>query len=207
VNEVRHRLDGFVDAAFAFSISLIATGVVGASGGMAEELRLTLGQVPPFAIGFVILSMFWFEHVSWRRYGGNGHWTAALLSLLLVFLVVTFVMALRPMAQALSAFLLDEAHPALDRPMLIRVFRIYGAGFAMMCTVTMLLFVQGIRFGNPASPRLIRGRAIVYGLLALAGAASTALTFWPAMAWASPWVYLVLPPAMALFGAIYRWSD
>jgi uncharacterized membrane protein len=207
MSEVRHRLDGFVDAAFAFSISLIATGVVGADGSMAEELRVTLGQVPPFAIGFVILSMFWFEHVSWRRHGGNGHWTAALLSLLLVFLVVTFVMALRPMAEALSAFLLNEAHPALDRPMLIRVFRIYGAGFAMMCTVTMLLFLQGMRFGKPAAPRLIRGRAIVYGLLASVGALSTALTLWPQMAWAAPWVYLVLPPGMALFGFLYRWTD
>jgi uncharacterized membrane protein len=201
----RHRLDAFVDAAFAFALTLLLANTV-AAGDLLESLRATIGQLPAFAIGFAILAMFWNEHVAWRRLGGNDRGLAVLLSLLLVFLVLVFVLALRPMAQSLAAFLLAGESAGLDARGVAEVFRVYGAGFAAMCTVTMALHLQGGRFTD--EPRHLRGRAISYGILATAGAVSLALTFLPGTApLLAPWVYAALPLVMGLFAFLYRWDE
>ena len=161
--------------------------------------------MPAFAIGFAILAMFWNEHVAWRRLGGNDRGLAVLLSLLLVFLVLVFVLALRPMAQSLAAFLLAGESAGLDAGGIAEVFRVYGAGFASMCTVTMALHLQGVRFTD--QPRHLRGRAISYGILATAGAVSLSLTLLPGAALFAPWVYAALPLVMGLFAFLYRWEE
>lgn len=204
MREAHHRLDAFVDAAFAFALTLLLATTV-ASDDLLQSLRATLGQLPAFAIGFAILAMFWNEHVAWRRLGGNDRGLAVLLSLLLVFVVLVFVLALRPMAQSLADFLIAGGSPGLDAGGVADLFRIYGAGFATMCTVTMALHLQGC--SHTDQPRHLRGRAIVYGILASFGMLSMAITFLPKFGILAPWAYLALPPVMGLFTFLYRWEE
>lgn len=204
MREAHHRLDAFVDAAFAFAVTLLLATTVDADSLLAS-LRATLAQLPAFAIGFAILAMFWNAHVAWRRLGGNDRGLAVLLSLLLVFLVLVFVLALRPMAQSLAGFLLAGESPGLDARAIAEIFRVCGAGFATICTVTMALHLQGRPQGD--EPRHMRGRAIVYGILAASGALSLALTVMPGLAMLAPWVYAVLPPVMGLFAFLCRWEE
>jgi len=64
------RLDAFVDAAFAFAVTLIVIGGAGVPRSYAElEAALTGG--PAYAIGFALVAMFWHAHLRWRRLGGG----------------------------------------------------------------------------------------------------------------------------------------
>jgi hypothetical protein len=200
---VHQRLDTFVDAAFAFSLTLLLAAPVGGAD-LLQSLRTTLGQLPAFAIGFVILAMFWNEHVAWRRDGGNDEPFAVVLSLLLVFTVLIFVLTLRPMAEVFASFLLSGSTPGLGADDVGSLFRVYGAGFVAMCVVTMMLHLQGRRHSD--APRVMRGRAIIYAILAAAGTLSLALTFGQPTAQFAPWVYPVAGVAVGLFAWRYRWT-
>lgn len=125
--------------------------------------------------------------------------------MLLVFTVLAFVLALRPMAQSLADYLLHGGTPGLDMRGIAELFRIYGAGFAIMCTVTMALHLQGSR--RSSEPRHMRGRAIIYGLFAAGGTVSFLLTLAPRAAMVSPWICPVVALAVGLFASLYDWSE
>ena len=98
------RLDNFTDAAFAFAVTLLVIGGSEAPTSVAM-LNAALAEVPAFAIGFAIIAMFWFAHVRWRHFRGEGDWLSAMLTVLLVFLVLIYIQPLRAMARSLSSFL------------------------------------------------------------------------------------------------------
>ena len=90
------RTEAFVDAAFAFAVTLLMISV-DAVPRNADALIAALKGVPAFAASFALLAMLWWAHAGWsRRYGlqdGRSTW----LSLLLVFLVLVYVYPLRLM--------------------------------------------------------------------------------------------------------------
>ncbi|GAB3509114.1 hypothetical protein GCM10027400_10270 [Pseudoxanthomonas daejeonensis] len=88
------RLEAFVDAAFAFAVTLLVISAERIPDSV-ESLLVALKQVPAFAAGFALLALFWYAHVRWsRNYRLDGA-IATLLSLLLVFLVLVYVYPLR----------------------------------------------------------------------------------------------------------------
>ncbi len=65
------RLDNFVDAAFAFALTLLV--IAGAEPSFSySDLIEGIKRVPAFAAGFALIGLFWFVHVSWRRAGGRN---------------------------------------------------------------------------------------------------------------------------------------
>ena len=88
------RLEAFVDAAFAFAVTLLVISGDHLPESLADLLR-ALKSLPAFAASFVMIALFWYAHVRWaRRYRMDGI-AATLLSLLLVFLVLVYVYPLR----------------------------------------------------------------------------------------------------------------
>ncbi len=84
------RLDTFVDAAFAFAVTLLVISVDEVPGSFGEFMR-ALAQVPAFLACFILLMMFWWGHHGWSRKFGLHDSLATLLSLPLVALVlITF---------------------------------------------------------------------------------------------------------------------
>jgi len=88
------RLEAFVDAAFAFALSLMVIAV-GSVPRSAEELEAALKGIPAFAACFWLIATFWRGHVDWsERFGlddpRSRHW-----SLLLIFLALIFVFPLK----------------------------------------------------------------------------------------------------------------
>src|SRR5690349_3614405 len=104
------RLDAFVDAAFAFAVTLLVIGG-GEPPGAYAELAAVMQRIPAFAVGFVLLGMFWHAHVRWRRLCGNGSFVAVLLSFALVFLVLVYVYPLRMMADSMVAYAARQPGP------------------------------------------------------------------------------------------------
>ena len=91
------RLEAFVDAAFAFAVTLlvIAIGHVPTS---VPELVDAMGDVPAFAASFLLIARFWQNHRQWsRRYAIEDAYSVR-LSLALVFVILVYVYPLRMLA-------------------------------------------------------------------------------------------------------------
>ncbi len=88
------RVEAFVDASFAFAVTLLVISLDGMPADV-PELEDALKRIPSFAASFMLLVYFWFAHHTWsRRYGLNDA-GSVYLSLLLVFLVLVWVYPLR----------------------------------------------------------------------------------------------------------------
>jgi uncharacterized membrane protein len=137
------RVDAFVDAAFAFAVTLliVALGHVPASVG---ELLQALRGVPAFLASFFVMMRFWQTHRLWsRRYGIEDPYTVR-LSLALVFLVLVYVYPLRMIAEfmfaEISRGVLAESRVLLDNVADLRaLYVVFGLGYAATATIFLLL--------------------------------------------------------------------
>lgn len=199
------RIDAFTDAAFAFAVTLL---VVGAGGGQVDSdmLGQTVASIPSFVIGFAIIAMFWVAHVRWREIRGPGDVRSLLLTLLLVFVTLIYVVPLRGMATSLANYIRGTATGSIrDVAML---FIVYGVGFAAMSLVTALLYRDALR--NPAldtgARRSALGQVWIWAILAWTGALSTILALFDATWFAAPWLYATLPATIGLFASRWDWT-
>ncbi|MES2989679.1 MAG: TMEM175 family protein [Pseudomonadota bacterium] len=199
------RVDNFTDAAFAFAVSLM---VVGAGGSAADSATLesAFAAIPSFAIGFAIIALFWFSHLQWRSLRGTGDWRSLLLTLLLVFMVLVYIVPLRSMAVAFAAFL--GGQPGAYRGSLGQLFTIYGMGFTAMSLVTVFLFRDALRNKDldPEKRRAAAGQSWIWTILATTGAASTILAMIPGPHVFAPFLYSTLPITIGLFSWRWRWE-
>ena len=88
------RLEAFVDAAFAFSVTLLSislNSIPSSIPAMVDALR----GVPAFAASFAQIMMFWAAHATWSKRFGLDDSRSHRLSLVLVFLVLVYVYPLK----------------------------------------------------------------------------------------------------------------
>lgn len=132
------RLDTFVDAAFAFSLTLLVISYNQLPDSV-DELREALRRLPVFLFCFALVGMFWNAHRLWRVRCGGDDGRSVLLSLALVMVVLVYVYPLR---MVISGFLsvitggwvqselgLSAGSANLD---LQTPFLVYSAGFGLM---------------------------------------------------------------------------
>ena len=88
------RLDAFVDASFAFALTLL---VISGSRPLETyaDLDMALGRVPAFAAGFALLALFWSAHRRFGRMTAARDGAITLISLMIVFTVMIYVFPLR----------------------------------------------------------------------------------------------------------------
>jgi uncharacterized membrane protein len=199
------RIDAFTDAAFAFAVTLL---VVGAGGAQVDRdmLGQTVASIPSFAIGFAIIAMFWVAHVRWRDLRGPGDWRSLMLTLLLVFVTLIYVVPLRGMATSFANYVRgSETGAAPDVAML---FVVYGIGFVAMAAITALLYRDALRRPDLSLPgqRSALGQVWIWSILAWTGLVSTILALFPATWAVAPWVYATLPASIGLFASRWDWT-
>lgn len=141
------RVEAFVDAAFAFALTLllIAGDHIPSS---VQALLQALKELPASALSFMLILKFWSGHVRWtKRYGLDDVLTNR-LSLLLVFLVLVFVYPMRMVFDALcnqlsAGFLPATFEAAItDIPVL---FIVFGVAFGSMSLVMSSLYLHAWR--------------------------------------------------------------
>ena len=142
------RLDTFLDAAFAFVLTLLVISFDELPSNRAELLR-AVKTVPAFAASFATLMMFWASHRTWsRRYGFENAATVR-LSLGLIFVVLVYVYPLRVIFEAMFASLTDDYLPTSfginDYMTLRTMFVFYSAGFLLMCVLMRQLYAAPLR--------------------------------------------------------------
>lgn len=142
------RVEVFVDAAFAFALTMlvISAGSVPASfAGMLQALK----GVPTFAVTFLMLVMFWSAHRSWSRRFGMEDGTVVALSCFFVFVMLIFVYPLRMVFSGMFHFLSGGWLPsetAISSWLELRqLFVVYGIAFALLSLTVMALNLHAWR--------------------------------------------------------------
>ena len=100
------RIEGFSDAVFGFSLTLLAFSLEVPSS--IEELRtLAVAQLVPTLAAFALMCWIWAEHNSFFRQFGLQDGTTIVLNCALLFLVVFYTYPLKFMAVYLWALVAD----------------------------------------------------------------------------------------------------
>lgn len=149
------RLEAFVDAAFAFAVTMLVIGIglpdpaVSDAPTISDVMR-GLGNVPAFLASFALIAMFWWAHQTWSRRYGLDDGKSLFLSLGLVFLVMVYIYPLRLMFLTAFAWLFHVALPdGWQVPMAMRIdsigdlvslFVIYGLAWTSLGLVIVLLY-------------------------------------------------------------------
>jgi hypothetical protein len=137
------RLEAFVDAAFAFAVTLLVISI-DAIPDSAERLFDAIKGVPAFAASFCIIALFWSGHARWSRRYGLDDGPTTRLSLLLVFLVLVYVYPLRMMFGAFFAWIsggwLPAGFPIDDWGDLKLMFTLYAIAWSTLGLVIVALY-------------------------------------------------------------------
>jgi uncharacterized membrane protein len=208
------RLETFVDAAFAFALTMLVVSVDTVPQSF-EELVLAIKRVPAFAASFLITVMFWLGHYRWSRRYGIEDTGSVVLSLTLVFLVLVFLYPLRLMMsgalEAMSGGYLPGEIEITRIAHLQFLFVLYGVAFMLMSGVLLLLYARVLRM--PLEPALsAEDRAVAgvevqaWGILAAMAAASVllALVLPPKQIVYAVWIYASLAIVMPLMGRVWQ---
>jgi uncharacterized membrane protein len=208
------RLETFVDAAFAFALTMLVVSVDSVPQTF-DELVEAIKRVPAFAASFLITVMFWLGHYRWSRRYGIEDTGSVVLSLLLVFLMLVFLYPLRLMASgafySVSRGWLPGEIAITRIGQLQFMFVLYGVGFMLMSLVLLALYAR-VRRLDLAPPLSAEDRAVAgvevqaWGILASMGGISTALALLlpPRQIGYAVWIYASLAVIMPVMGR--RWQ-
>ena len=177
------RLETFVDAAFAFALTLlvIAGDTLPDSFG---ELREALRRTPVFVACFVLIAMFWAAHNRWSRRYGLEDTRSTVLSLAFVLAVLVYVYPLR-MVIASGLHVMTGGFVPSDLTMdagninydLQTAFIVYGLGFGVMAVLLVMLNLHALRRADELQLDAVeraetRGEIAIMAMLAGAAALS-----------------------------------
>jgi hypothetical protein len=214
------RVETFVDAAFAFSLTLLVIFFNELPDTVAE-LRDALRRVPTFAVCFVLLALFWSAHNRWSRRFGLDDTRSTVLSLALVLVVLVFVYPLRMVTSSALSLLSGGWVPnelgGLGENWLLdlqTVFMVYALGFGLMSWLTWQLNAHALRrgaeLGLDARERYdtvseIGIHRIMTGAALASVALSGAVLAWPpgfgwrALVGAPMWAYAAMGAAIGMY--------
>lgn len=205
------RLEAFIDAAFAFAVTLLVISV-DAIPASREEMLIALKGVPAFAVSFAMIAMFWYGHATFTRRYGLDDLPSTLLGLTLVFFVLVFVYPLKVMFAAFFARMSDgwlPAHFMLEsRDDWIFVFLGFGIVFATMGSVLALLTRHAWRLRDQLeldTEERVRTRCVElsWWLIPLVSLISIVLAVIAANIPQKPWLLALPGPVYMLLAAQY----
>ena len=210
---VTTRLENFVDAAFAFAVTLLVISVDSIPDNYNAFIDALL-QSPAFVACFFQLIMFWLGHRTWsRRYGLETSRTLW-ISLLLVGGTLIIVYPLRVMFGAGIGHASNEFFPspfAFTYSQIRIVFILYGSGFGFLCALIAGLFWEAWRNADQLAltdRERFETRADIISWMILTSMGIVAMLIaviaednWVVL---SGWIYLLLAVIMPLHSMIEK---
>ncbi len=206
------RLEAFVDAAFAFALTLLVISFDAVPQSF-EELVVALRAVPAFLFAFCILAMFWLAHRNWSMRFGLDTTFATLVSLALIFVLLVYVYPLRAMATAAMSALTNGWLPSefyIDDVSKVRgLFAIYGIGFFVSNLCLVSLNWHALRQADalaltPEERLLTRQEVLAWSIVGGSGLVSLvlAMTLPDRLVGLAGWIYMGLAVVMPTFGFV-----
>lgn len=200
------RLDTFIDAAFAFVLTLLVISFDEIPSNFPEMLAAAK-RIPGFAGSFAVLMMFWLQHRLWSRWYGLENFKTILHSLALIFVMLVFVYPLRMLFEGLFSSItggyLSTTYSINTHFEIRMLFVFYSVGFLSMSIIISQLFRAAMH--NSASLALnaielqeTKNRMHVWAIAATFGIVSILLALFLPNNWvlAAGHIYFVLIPAM-----------
>lgn len=142
------RIEVFVDAAFAFAVTMLAISFDEIPSNF-EEMVTALKRSPAFIAAVAQLVWIWWAHNTWSRRFGLEDATTAALSAALVIVVMIYVYPLRVLAEGafgwISGGLLPSSFELQSWYELRTMFVILGVGFVVLCGLFCLLNGYALR--------------------------------------------------------------
>lgn len=146
------RLETFVDAAFAFALTLLVISVDSIPSSYAELVQALKG-VPAFAASFAAIASMWIAHLEWSRRYGLEDLGSTVITLILIFIILVYVYPLKMVFSGFFAFMTGGWLPAsftvASHAEMANLFVIYGVGFAAVMGIFMLLYWRALRAAGP----------------------------------------------------------
>lgn len=146
------RLEAFVDAAFAFAVTMLVI----AGQQVPDDIDMLLrafGNVPAFAASIAVLAIFWRGHWLWSRRYGLEDTASIVVSWTMIFTVLVYVYPLKVifggMFSALSDGKLGQSITVHSVAKARGVFAVYAAGFAATSFEIILLYLHAWRLRGP----------------------------------------------------------
>tara|TARA_B110000858_G_scaffold89711_1_gene103697 strand:- start:9923 stop:10648 length:726 start_codon:yes stop_codon:yes gene_type:complete len=171
------RLETFVDASFAFALTLLVISFDSIPGNI-DELIVALKGIPAFAMCFAIIIMPWVGHRQWSQNFGLEEGASMITSFILVFVILVYVFPLRIMMGVAfenmtggwlqSQFVLES----IEETRLLII--IYGVGFAAACFCLIMLNYQALRLTTELQLNIVEElstKLIIGGWLIVSGTA------------------------------------
>lgn len=211
------RLETFIDAAFAFAITMLVIAAQQIPDDIASLLA-AFRHVPTFVCSVFVIGIFWRGHWLWSRRYGLEDGTSILLSWCMLITVLIFIYPLKAIFGAMWNFL---SNGQIGRPLSLHttetqaraIFAIYALGLIAISAEILLLYLRAWQLREPlrlnARERLItRGEMVGWSIPVSIGIVSLVLTFILPIAridWAA-WVYFSMAILIPLYSMRRRRS-
>ena len=209
------RLETFIDAAFAFAISMLVI-VAQQIPDNIQALLAAFKNVPTFVCSIAVLGIFWRGHWLWSRRYGLEDGASALISWAMIVTILIFIYPLKAIFGAMW-FLLS--HGRLGQPLGLHtteaeartLFAIYALGLIGIAAEILLLYLRAWQLRGPlqlnAREKLMtRGELIGWSLPVAVGAVALVLAVTlpiEKIEW-SGWAYFSMALLVPLFRLIHR---
>lgn len=146
------RIEVFVDAAFAFALTMLVISFDAIPTNYTELLEAIKG-IPAFVVAVWQLVWIWYTHNKWsRRYGLDDAWTVVLSTALLI-VVLVFIYPMRILAEGLFTWLTDgylySSFQLRSWDELAGVFVFLGVGWVVLCSVYVSMYRYAARLHEP----------------------------------------------------------
>jgi hypothetical protein len=206
------RLETFIDAAFAFAISMLVIAAQQIPDNI-EALLAAFKHVPTFICSIAVLSIFWRGHWLWSRRYGLEDGSSILISWALIVTILIFIYPLKAM---FGAMWFQVSRGQLGQPLGLHttdpqaraLFAIYALGLIGLAAEILLLYWHAWRLRGPLRLNdrekfMTRGELGGWSIPVSVGTASLVLALTlPTrnVEWAG-WIYF----SMAILVPVYRW--
>lgn len=146
------RLESFVDAAFAFAVTMLVIAGQQVPDDVVTLLK-AFKEVPVFGASIAVLAIFWRGHWLWSRRYGLEDTISICISWGLIFTILIYVYPLKLVFGGMFYFL---SNGGLGQPLSIHtidqgraLFAIYAAGFSALALEIILLNLRAWRLRVP----------------------------------------------------------
>jgi len=197
------RLETFIDAAFAFAISMLVI-VAQQIPDDIESLLAGFKNVPTFVCSIAVLGILWHGHWLWSRRYGLEDSVSILISWAMIVTILIFVYPLKAIFGAMWAFLSNgvvgqQLSTHTTEAQARKIFAIYALGVIATSAEIMLLNLRAWHLREPlrlnARERLMtRGEVTAWSIPPCVGIVSLVFSFTlpvDKIGWCG-WVYFLM---------------
>lgn len=145
------RIEVFVDAAFAFAVTMLVISIDQIPANMAELIDASK-LIPAFAAAVFQLMWIWFTHSTWSKRFGLEDGYSIFLSVLLIILVLVFIYPLKILFMGFFNWLTDGFLPTQfdinSWDELRHMFAYFAAGFFVINLIYVLMYRHAIKLSQ-----------------------------------------------------------